>query len=590
MTRHIRPVDRREGGFSLIELLVAMVIATVFFAVAVPMFVQAMRASAQDRTRVLALNAAQDRIEKIHQLAYNQVEADKLHPELTPNLYNSDFANEQFGPTWKVKTAAGTRLLTVDYVVAPHAAVSGHSAAYKQVTITALWTTSSQGGPQQHSVVLSTIVYAQFAGPQITTFVVGPIISDLITSTSVTLTATINSGDLQAMLPATINGTTLSGYVTFKISSASGGASAKTITVLYNDTATYTTTWLAPGGTGVADGFYTFEATAYSTTDYAGNSWQISKRIETGGPPAVTDLSAFGSSTAGGVEVSWTGVTANDLDHYVVMRTLGATTTVAPKLSVGSTAYTDVTAVANLDYTYTVTAVDALDNPNLTPATTGVQWVAPGAPPNPAQSLQGSQPTSYYNNIALSWLAPATIPGITVNGYHVYAAGGPHALTGELVDTVSSGTNDNSLTQPWNSTVYYQVKAVSSTLSESSNWASIATTAPAQTTGLVGAAPWIKITLGAEPLYTLNVTNNVANKTTFTLWYRGPSGTGTAVEVGSGQYAKKTGDVVKWTGLHAGSASNSYELRWGGSSGVADGPISGANLTVSVAVPVSSPW
>jgi Tfp pilus assembly protein PilE len=588
MNRHFWRACRRESAVTLIELLVAIIIAAVFFAVAVPFFVQAMQTSAQDRTRVLAVNAAQDRIEKIHQLAYNQIAADKSSPSSTPNLYNANFANKAFGPTWAVQTASGPRTLDVDYVVAEQAAVSGQSAAYKKVTITVSWTTSSHGIPQQHSVALSTVVYAQYAGPQITTFVVSPITQDLISSTSVTLTVTINAGDLQSMQTTTVNGVPISGHVTFKITSATGGASATTVSVPYNGTTTYTTTWSAPGGTGVADGYYTFEATAYSTTAFAGNSWQISKRMETDAPPAPASVSAYGSTAADGVLVSWTGVTANDLDHYVVRRTLGASTvTVAPTLPVGSTAYTDATAVANQPYTYTVEAVDALNHPSS--KTAPVQWVAPGSPPNPVQDLQGSQLTSYYNNIDLSWLAPTPVPGITVNAYHVYAAGSPHPALGELVDTVSSGTSDNNLTQPWNSTVYYQVKAVSSTLAESSSWASIASTTPAQTTGTVDGSPWIRVTLGDEPLYTLNVTNKVASKTTFTLWYRGPAGTSTAVQIGAGRYAKKIDDVVTWTGLHAGSAANSYELQWG-TTGVADGPVSGAALTVNVTVPVNSPW
>jgi hypothetical protein len=58
--------------------------------------------------------------------------------------------------------------------------------------------------------------------------------------------------------------------------------------------------------------------------------------------------------------------------------------------------------------------------------------------------------------------------------------------------------------------------------------------------------------------------------------------------VGS-QYAKKAGDVVTFAGLHAGPSSTSYELTWG-TSGVADGPVTGSNLTVNISVPVTSPW
>jgi hypothetical protein len=153
-----------------------------------------------------------------------------------------------------------------------------------------------------------------------------------------------------------------------------------------------------------------------------------------------------------------------------------------------------------------------------------------------------------------------------------------------------TGTSDTTITQNWGGTQYYQVKAFSTvggTLSTS--WASIAVTTPAQPTTSVGGTPWLNVAVGAEPLYTLNVTNNVAKNTWFTLWYRGASGTGTRVQVGSSQKATKVGDAVSWSGLHAGPSTTSYELTWG-TNGVADGPVAGANLTVNINVPVTSPW
>ena len=177
------------------------------------------------------------------------------------------------------------------------------------------------------------------------------------------------------------------------------------------------------------------------------------------------------------------------------------------------------------------------------------------------------------------------IPGVGISGYRIYAADGPSdASEGEIARTVLQ-TGDSTLTQDWNSTVYYQVKPVNSTGVEASSWASIAATTPSQTTQLLDGTPWIAVTLGNEPLYTLNVTNNVDKNTTFTLWYRGASGADEATQVGSGQRVNKIGGIATWTGLHAGPSNTSYELRW--ASGQADGPIAGPNLVVGVSVPVS---
>ena len=59
---------RRNGGFSLVELMITTVIAGIVFAGMVPMFVNAEQASSGDQMRNIATNVAQDRIEKLRVL------------------------------------------------------------------------------------------------------------------------------------------------------------------------------------------------------------------------------------------------------------------------------------------------------------------------------------------------------------------------------------------------------------------------------------------------------------------------------------------------------------------------------------------
>ena len=99
-------------GFSLVELLVTIVLAGIVFAALVPVFVSAQKASAGDRSRNTATNIAQDRIEKIRLLAFDQIVNDSSH------LQSDTFAGGQFGST---STPAGSgKTYSVTYsVVSP---------------------------------------------------------------------------------------------------------------------------------------------------------------------------------------------------------------------------------------------------------------------------------------------------------------------------------------------------------------------------------------------------------------------------------------------------------------------------------------
>jgi len=59
-------------GFSLVELMVTIVLAGIVFAAMVPVFVGAQQKASGDQMRNTALNLAQDRVEKIRQLPFDQ--------------------------------------------------------------------------------------------------------------------------------------------------------------------------------------------------------------------------------------------------------------------------------------------------------------------------------------------------------------------------------------------------------------------------------------------------------------------------------------------------------------------------------------
>jgi prepilin-type N-terminal cleavage/methylation domain-containing protein len=562
MIRHTRRANRGDSGVTLMELLIAMVIAAIFFTAAVPLFVQAVKVGSRDRMRVVAVNAAQDRIEQIHQLDYDQV--------TEANLASASFYPGVFGPTWTVTTAAGARDLSVSYTVTTNAA-SSTSAGDKVVTITVTWA----GNPAGKPVVLSTIVYRQYAGPQIVSLTVEPYLAsnDTISSPSVTLTATINSASIPSMEPVTIGSATIQGYVTFTITAASGAIS--TVTVPYNSThtATYTTPWTAPGGSGIADGYYTFSAVAYTATSYPGNTWTIKKRIESGKPGPVSDLTAQGLRNVNGVTLNWTGSASADVVQYLVERTGGAAFTPVT-LKAPATGYTDPTAIADTAYTYTVTAVDWMGNKS-TSVSKAAEWLPPVTAPDPALALAASQSSPAVAQVTLSWNPPSTIPN-PILGYQIYAAGDgttPVATSSGTSTTISTGVT-------WGGTYWYQVKPYVQGGLVSASWATLAA---GQTAKSVSGTDWAQVTIGGQPTYTLAVVadftpQNKNDEASITLVYLGntDAGSGTAIGTQTGIAANAS---ASWSDLQSGWYRISYTTQK--SSGSKDVNMTGTPFTQS---------
>jgi type II secretory pathway pseudopilin PulG len=124
------PLTVRSTGFSFIELLVTVVLAGIVFAAMVPVFVSAQKASAGDKARNVATNVAQDRIEKIRLLAFDQVVDDADH------LRSSSFAGGQFGSTYT--PAGSTKPYSITYSV--ESVPSTGAVNYKRVSVTVSWT------------------------------------------------------------------------------------------------------------------------------------------------------------------------------------------------------------------------------------------------------------------------------------------------------------------------------------------------------------------------------------------------------------------------------------------------------------------
>lgn len=562
-------------GFSFVELLVTIVIAGIAFAAMVPLFVQAQQVSSGDKMRAVALNLAQDRVEKIRQLDFELI---------TPgNLADNSFYFGEFGSSWKEQTEAGQKAFSVAYSVTDKSvSATDTRIAYKVVTVTVDWV----GPPKPHkTAVLTTMIYRQYAGPELVDFSIlgtdlgptdpAPNSEPMIVSSLVHMQATVNAADLNSMQPRVIgvapNQHTVVGRVDFLVTSSAGAASP-TISVPYSTTsstpAVFPATWTVPGGTlGAADGYYTFKAVAFTAMSSPGNSWELTYRIETGPPAAVTNLAGTAGLTL--ASLTWDASTTGDVDHYVVKRT-GMADAVVPKAP-GSIGWSEaILATPGDSYTYSVYAVDWKDKSSA-PTTITLVAIDPNSlAPYPATNLEGLVMGS---TARLTWTA-STTP--TVLGYHVYQTIGGTTK----VLTTASATLD--VSQGWNTTALYQVKPYVTGNIESLAWASLLLGQPSQD---VGGTPWLSVVIGGEPGYTLDI-KNTTNKTltSLKLYYLGSAGTDPQVEITPAHTNVLENSTATWTNLAAGK----YRWDWvksNNQTGSQTAWCTGANLTIQGSTP-----
>jgi prepilin-type N-terminal cleavage/methylation domain-containing protein len=525
--------QKRQAGFSLIELLITIVLAGLVFAALVPVFVQASQTAQGERVRNAARNLAQDRIEKIRFLGYADV--------TLANLQSSSFYGAMFGTNALASgTGGANRTYLVKYSVReyslagaeiPLGSASSGSGAYKKVSVTLSWGTDTNGdgigdtgNPSPiRPVTLATIIYKQWSGPQITSLTIGlaytPVESDFpseaifeqhsgeqwlhpATPASVPVTATILSDDMRFMVNP--SDPTDRGYVKFTVTPQRGAALAPwteyhavgapvSITYLHN------WTW-----TTLPEGVYRIDATAFAYDLKQGNTYTISVRIERGAPAAPASLTA----TAGNNQVllTWPASTAGDFAYYEVKRVRvsdGVTTwPQGPTANLQTSSYLDGTPLNGVAYTYSVYVVDQIGlssaaiSANATPV--NIAGLAPAAPTTLRATGSG-------NTVSLTWVPPVSTPAAIVS-YDIFRDG---VL---LKNTTTTSSTD---VVGYSADHLYQVQ--SKTLAGvNSVYASL--DVGQASLPLVGVS-WARATTGVLPLtYTIRVTNlNVNGNPSVTL-------------------------------------------------------------------------
>lgn len=475
-------------GFSFVELLVTIIIAGIAFAALLPLFVGVQRAQSADAKRNLALNIAQDRVEKIRSLAYDDITLDNL---------NSTTSNGgQFGPTATVTAAGGaTRTYHVDYALDPVPGTAAWgSEDYKKIIVDVYW----EGNPQpvKHAV-LSTFVYKQNAGPQISQLDVSPL--GTITEPDnprVDPQKSYILGTPGVALPVIVT-TTVAGSgvettwrVKFSVYSSTGVEVAGAY--VYRNAANpadatnegiYAWAWtVSPSISITPDSRYTFRVTPQSTKGYAGNTIQQSWDLERGAPPVVESFTAQAADKKAGL--SWTPSPSGDLDYYEIYRRVEGGQYPAEPIRVQKEIgwIDEQPPLTNGDtYYYKILAVDVLGRVSVDSAE------APVVPGETADSTPPTTPTgltatavSGARRVNLAWTASVDpgFPATGILGYRIYratAAAGLYVRIGSGPVTIGNLTSpahaDNSVDP--GKTYYYKISAVDVALNESALTAAV---------------------------------------------------------------------------------------------------------------------
>jgi type II secretory pathway pseudopilin PulG len=448
------------GGFSFVELLVTIIIAGIAFAAMVPLFVQAQGQNSADQARNIALQVAQDKIERVRQLGYDQITQANLDSSTYPSA-----ANAQFGKTWDFVRNGSTKRYTIQYTVSPVLSATGQE-KYKKVQVRVTWT--APPAPVK-AAVLQTLVYRQYAGPEIRSVTVGlPSIFDvsdpdvtLIIGSPVVIDVELSPESIPSM-NASDPDPARRGWVKFTVSPYTGGGTiaAQEVSEIYsNQLGHYQYVW---DNSAAEDGIYKFEMTAVSANGMQGSTATISYNVALLTPPAPKGLVALPGN--GQVSVSWAMSGIGDFHHWELWRGTASGGETLYKASLTNPSYTD-TPLANdgTTYYYRVVVVDKDGHRSSfsaeVSATPAVQadTVAPRVPTNLTAVKQPNTGT-----INLAWTESTDDLGTPATGVLGYVierspngASGWVQLQGSYPNLIYPDSSAG-----WSSTWYYHVAAI----------------------------------------------------------------------------------------------------------------------------------
>ena len=421
----------------MVELLVTIIIAAIFFAALVPVFVMASRQNSIDRTRTVAMNIAQSRVEAIRSLPYDLVTTGTPTVE-GMNLIqreddSSDSRDMRFDGPWK----SGDRSAKV-YRVAYAVTDSPNGQDYKFVTVTVTWDGAPTTGKP---VILRTAVYRR---PYSTGAVGLKIFTDQDpTPQEVNGLPVFDTTPVKGQVTVDPLYAANVSHVSFFVTANNGADSIADGSVdnyaeddLRFPLLSYVWPW--EGSTDAPDGDYTFSAVAVMK-DGTSQMWQKHLTLDCGKNPDPPQWAAVPYAGAAAIMVTWSPTSAGDLRNYVVERqrvvdTDGTSSVYFNDLPPWSTTLIDRRSLATgVAYKYRVMAYDESGNPstwslwtNEVPDTQPVMLAGSSSePPNMVASVGAQQVSAIVNGaetwqkrVDVTWLATTGATGVSY--YFVY--------------------------------------------------------------------------------------------------------------------------------------------------------------------------
>ncbi len=405
---------RGERGLTLIELIIAGAIATLFFAAAVPMFGTALEASRSDQMRVVAETIAQQKIEQIRELQFDQLS------KLTDGSVNlTTWMGGAFNPTVSSYVGTQGKTYTVAYTVTFNPTNAAPTAAQNaQVTVTVSWVDVAYGKGTHNTaqVTLETVISRQFSGPGVQNVTLSPLNGlNQLDSGPTTINVYITPQDA---------GTNNSGVGSVTVTVADVNNSTFTpvaLTATAVSNGVFTTSWNQSGAT--ANDTFSFTAQATNASQTPGNPFVVNAKLVTGqNPNPVTNFVIAPGNQC--LLLTWDNSTATDFNHYELWRGPSSSSMTPLVTNLQASGYIDTGLTNGTTYYYEVRVVDNDGNPST--------WVTGSkAPAVQSDTVTPGMPANFTAvrsnaNASLSWNVPsAGTSGIA--GYLIYRDAQPYA-------------------------------------------------------------------------------------------------------------------------------------------------------------------
>jgi prepilin-type N-terminal cleavage/methylation domain-containing protein len=400
MKRSVRGLS--QCGFTMMELLVTMVLLAIVFAAMVPVFAGALKAASGDQMRVTAQSIAQQRMEQIRLMQFDQLSA--LSPS-TVTAYTGSSGKVYtinptvvFNPASATPTQAQNAEITLDVSWLDVYKVGGGSSAKKTMHL-----------------YLKTVISRQFAGPGIRNVTLGPVNAlDQLIGSPTTITVYITPANAGA------NNANISSVKVTVSDSTNGSFTPVTLTASAVSAGVYAASWNQSGA--AANDTFAFSAQATSTNQALGNPFVKKAKLITGQAPSpVANFAIARGNTR--LLLTWDNSVATDFNHYELWRgtVSGSETLLVDNLK--ASGYIDTGLTNGTTYYYKVRVVDNDGNTST--------WVsASGSPAAQTDVTPPGTPGSFTatrssNNAMLSFTVPADT-GSGVAGYYIYRDGAPY--------------------------------------------------------------------------------------------------------------------------------------------------------------------